>query len=269
MYNLFVFRYEFPYNKIWGESMKLLASDFDNTLWFEDHMKDEDVKAIHEFQKHGHLFGICSGRSLSGILRPSKPYDIQYDFFILLSGGLILNKDYEPIFESQIPISLVKDIYEFTGKQNMSIVHNDVTYHLNTKFQDHIFDHEIHSFNELPFTHIQAFSFHYQDHELDLAQKMTHLIIDKYGHQIEAFQNNQHIDLAMKGCSKGKGIQIIEKYFHLSHDHVYGIGDNYNDLPMLDAIQHSYSFDYAPLPVQKHAKTIVSQLSKCILDIEK
>ena len=85
MYNLFVFRYEFPYNKIWGENMKLLASDFDNTLWFEDHMKDEDVKAIHEFQKHGHLFGICSGRSLSGILRPSKPYDIQYDFFILLS----------------------------------------------------------------------------------------------------------------------------------------------------------------------------------------
>ena len=161
MYNLFVFQYEFPYNKIWGENMKLLASDFDNTLWFEDHMKDEDVKAIHEFQKHGHLFGICSGRSLSGILRPSKPYDIQYDFFILLSGGLILNKDYEPIFESQIPISLVKDIYEFTGKQNMSIVHNDVTYHLNTKFQDHIFDHEIHSFNELPFTHIQAFSFHY------------------------------------------------------------------------------------------------------------
>ena len=55
--------------------MKLLASDFDNTLWFEDHMKDEDVKAIHEFQKHGHLFGICSGRSLSGILRPSKPYE--------------------------------------------------------------------------------------------------------------------------------------------------------------------------------------------------
>ena len=93
MYNLFVFQYEFPYNKIWGENMKLLASDFDNTLWFEDHMKDEDVKAIHEFQKHGHLFGICSGRSLSGILRPSKPYDIQYDFFILLSGGLILNKD--------------------------------------------------------------------------------------------------------------------------------------------------------------------------------
>ena len=35
--------------------MKLLASDFDNTLWFNDHMKDNDVKNIKEFQKHGNL----------------------------------------------------------------------------------------------------------------------------------------------------------------------------------------------------------------------
>ena len=39
--------------------MKLLASDFDNTLWFNDHMKDNDVKNIKEFQKHGNLFGVC------------------------------------------------------------------------------------------------------------------------------------------------------------------------------------------------------------------
>ena len=36
--------------------MKLLASDFDNTLWFHDHMKERDVKTIKEFQKQGNLF---------------------------------------------------------------------------------------------------------------------------------------------------------------------------------------------------------------------
>ena len=99
--------------------MNLLASDFDNTLWFQDHMNKKDVEAIQFISKRKDiLFGVCTGRSLSGILRPSKPYGIEYDFYILLSGGLILNKDFQPILESQIPISLVKDIYELTEKQN-------------------------------------------------------------------------------------------------------------------------------------------------------
>ncbi len=249
--------------------MNLLASDFDNTLWFQDHMNKKDVEAIQSFQKKGHLFGVCTGRSLSGILRPSKPYGIEYDFYILLSGGLILNKDFQPILESQIPISLVKDIYELTEKQNITLVYNDVTYHLNSKFDDFIFDHEIHSFDEFAYPYVQAFSFHYQENEIDMAQIMTQKILNQYGEQIEAYQNNQHIDLTMKGCSKGKGIKMIQDYFDLSDDEIYGIGDNYNDLPMFEAIQHSYSFDYAPIEVQKKAEKIVSQLYECIENILK
>ena len=79
--------------------MKLLASDFDNTLWFQDHMKKEDIEAIQDFQKQGHLFGICTGRSLSGILRPSKPFGVNYDFYTLLSGGLVLNKEHMSLLE--------------------------------------------------------------------------------------------------------------------------------------------------------------------------
>lgn len=249
--------------------MKLLASDFDNTLWFEDHMKEQDIEAIHSFQKQGHLFGICTGRSLKGILRPSKPYQIKYDFYILLSGGLILNKNYEPLFESQIPISLVKEIYEFTQQQNMTLVYHDVTYHLNSKFKDLAYDHEIHSFSEFSYPYVQSFSFHYQENQISLAGEMTKKIREKYGQYIEAYQNNQHIDLAIKGCSKGHGIKMIQDYFKLSDNDIYAIGDNYNDLSMLDAVKHSYTFDYAPADVQKHAKKIVSQLSQCILDIKK
>ena len=182
---------------------------------------------------------------------------------------MILNKDFQPILESQIPISLVKDIYELTEKQNITLVYNDVTYHLNSKFDDFIFDHEIHSFDEFPYPYVQAFSFHYQENEIDMAQIMTQKILNQYGEQIEAYQNNQHIDLAMKGCSKGHGIKIIQDYFQLSIDNIYGIGDNYNDLPMLDVIKHSYTFDYAPKEVKNHAQKVVSSLAQCIFDIEK
>ena len=108
--------------------MKLLASDFDNTLWFNDHMKDNDVKNIKEFQKHGNLFGVCTGRCLHGIVNPSQPYNLEHDFYILLSGALVLNKDKEVIFEKQIPLSLVKEIYNFLNQKDASIVYKDVMY---------------------------------------------------------------------------------------------------------------------------------------------
>ena len=43
--------------------MKILASDFDNTLYFHNSMKEND--------------GICTGREINGIIEPSKEFDIQ------------------------------------------------------------------------------------------------------------------------------------------------------------------------------------------------
>ena len=40
--------------------MNLLASDFDNTLWFQDHMNKKDVVATQSFQKKGHLYGVLN-----------------------------------------------------------------------------------------------------------------------------------------------------------------------------------------------------------------
>lgn len=250
------------------KSMKLLASDFDNTLWFDDHMKDKDVTAIKEFQKQGNRFGVCTGRCLHGIIAPSQPYALEHDFYILLSGGLILNKDREVIFEKQIPLSLVKEIYQFLNKKDMTIVYQDVMYKV-YKTKKHDF-HGVYldSIDELNTKTVSAFSFHYAYDELDKAKVATELIHQKYGDVIEAYQNNQHIDLVAKGCSKGNGIKIIQDYFQLDIKDIYGIGDSWNDLPMLDVIENGYSFTYAPSQVQKHAKTIVETLADCIKDIE-
>ena len=248
--------------------MRLLASDFDNTLWFKDHMKENDVKAIQEFQEKGNLFGICSGRCLEGIVRPSLPYHLEYDFYILLSGALILNKDKEVIFEKTIPMSLVKDIFAFTNQKDMSIVYHDTMYKI---YLSNIHDNHgiyIHSLDELQADEVSAISFHFQSGEIEQARIMCESINQQFGDVIEAYQNNQHIDLAAKGCSKGNGIKMIQDYFQLSLNDIYGIGDSWNDLPMFDAIKNGYTFTYAPEVVKQHAKSVVSSLAECIQDIE-
>ena len=53
---------------------KVFASDFDGTLYFykaEDDRKlpAENVEKIREYQKAGHLFGLCTGRQVGGLTR--------------------------------------------------------------------------------------------------------------------------------------------------------------------------------------------------------
>ena len=48
----------------------LFASDFDGTFYFERSTHpffNRDLSAIRQFQKKGHLFGVCTGRSLDGV----------------------------------------------------------------------------------------------------------------------------------------------------------------------------------------------------------
>ena len=47
--------------------MKMLASDYDGTLYFEFGYRKTDLEAIRQFQKEGNLFGLCSGRPLSNL----------------------------------------------------------------------------------------------------------------------------------------------------------------------------------------------------------
>lgn len=248
--------------------MKLLASDFDNTLWFDDHMKDNDVKAIHEFQNDSNLFGVCSGRCLHGIVNPSLPYHLEHDFYILLSGALILNKDKEVIFEKKIPMSVVKDVYEFLDQKEMSVVYNDIMYMIYKNKPRESFGVYIDSLDELDTDMVSAFSFHFSKDEIADATIATGKILEQYGDILEAFQNNQHIDIVAKSCSKGNGMKMIQEYFQLAIEDIYGIGDSWNDLPMLDAIENGYSFTYADADVQKHAKVIVDSLADCIYDIQ-
>ena len=71
--------------------MKVLASDFDGTLFFKGQFKSDDLKQIRMFQKQGHLFGLCTGRPLSGVAAPIQGR-LRCDFMILSSGALILDR---------------------------------------------------------------------------------------------------------------------------------------------------------------------------------
>lgn len=252
--------------------MKILASDFDNTLFFNDGVHKQDVEAIRTFQKQGHLFGLCTGRQLEGIKYPfggNRDFpltDIDFDFYITLSGGVIFNKNCDVIFEKAIPMTIVREVAEIIPV-HMSIVYKDEIYMYRPT--DIRWGTTIETLNELTFKDADAFSFHFPEGDLENAKKAMDYINSHYSDTCAAFQNKNHVDVCGVGCSKGTGINHVVDYFNINESDVYGIGDSWNDLPLLDGVKHGYTFTYAPIEVKDKAEKIVDSLAEAIQDILK
>ena len=88
---------------------KILFSDFDGTLFFEDGFHQEDIEAIRAFQEEGNKFALCTGRPLGGVLALIEG-KINPDYYVLCTGGLVLDKDYQVIYGQEIPFDLVKEV---------------------------------------------------------------------------------------------------------------------------------------------------------------
>ena len=72
--------------------MKVLASDFDLTLYVNDlEIVKKNVEVIRRFMKQGNLFGIVTGRNYSGIKVLLNQYNIPYHYLICQDGAKIFD----------------------------------------------------------------------------------------------------------------------------------------------------------------------------------
>lgn len=87
--------------------------------------------------------------------------------------------------------------------------------------------------------------------------------------EVEGFQNRNSIDIVRKGCSKGTGIKIIKDHYQL--EKMAGIGDSYNDLPMLKVVDTAFTFKTSPQEIQKQVHYCVNDIAEAIalLEVEK
>lgn len=250
--------------------MKLLASDFDGTLLMHEkdksYIKENDKQAIKQFQKDGNLFGICTGRGLEGLLSWSE--DIQYDFYILNSGAIILDKNLKEIQRRYIDISLAKEIINFVSEDAFySFVVDGKMYVQNP---NHFFPKNIirvQSIDDIPSQKLDGFSVHFKD-DIDKTTHVIQKIKKQFACRIAAYQNIDNIDMVAYGCSKGNGIRMIQKYFQLSNQDIFVIGDSWNDIPMFEACDNPMTFDRSEKDVQEKAKYIVKDIKECITMIQ-
>ena len=64
------------------------------------------------------------------------------------------------------------------------------------------------------------------------------------------------------GVSKGLGILKLKELMHL--EEVAGIGDSYNDIPMLETVDHSFTFPTSPESLTSIVDDVVDSVEEAL-----
>ena len=238
-----------------------LASDFDNTLYFmdtEERFRAQDVFEILFYQKRGGLFGICTGRS------PDSIFDIvgsfmHPDFIISVSGALIVDGEGKVLDSHSLAPQAAEAILKDYESEARMVVHADgKVYTLGEA--EYPLQVCVKEFAQIPQDAIYDISMRFKDEEA--AAEAAAAITSKYGAQAAPYQNVRHVDIVAAGCSKGTGAARVKEIFGI--DRLGGIGDSYNDLPLLQASDIGFTFASAPAMLREEADEIVLSVSQAI-----
>lgn len=250
---------------------KLFASDFDGTLHFWNEpgplIAQRDMEAIAAFRETGGLFGVCTGRALGALTMQTEGF-IDFDFYITTSGAALFDRDYQPIWRKTLPREVVREMYEYYNarlapNEFQIMVAADQYWALMPTRDDFDIPHAD-SFDQLeePF-----YGFSIETVTVEAATTYAIDFNQRYGHIAVAHQNLNSIDIVPAGCTKGTGLAMIAEHYGATL--TGGMGDSFNDLPLIQAADVSYTFNSATPEVRNAADTLVDYAGEAIYDFMK
>ena len=243
---------------------RALASDFDNTLFFrdtEERFRAQDIFDIMFFQKSGGIFGICTGRSPDSVLETIGTF-IRPDFIIAASGALTIDGSGKILKECCMDLETVRQIRQMmAGKAEMVFHAGGKVYSIeNPEYPLQI---RIRSLEELPQS---VYGISMRLPSVEEAAGAAEEIRRRFGSTAQPHVNINHIDVAPAGCSKAVGVRAVREYYNI--DCMGGIGDSFNDLPLLEAADVGFTFDTAPAQLKEAADMIVLSVSDAISKLQ-
>lgn len=248
---------------------KVFASDFDGTMYFykaDVKLPPENVEMIRRYQQAGHLFGLCTGRQVGG-LTPFINGLVEPDFYITSTGANIVDRDLKPIYKRGVDRAAAEAIVREMRPKGYRLtldVEGDICVFAKMDYPG--FYYVISGVEDAPEGLIHQVSIHTESPAE--AARVSAWVNQRFGDQVNAFQNVQEVDIAPLGCTKGRGVLLLRDWMREKYGEItlYGIGDSMNDLPLIEAADVSYTFPYAPESVQQKATKVVPTIVDALLD---
>ena len=237
---------------------KIIASDYDGTLNRQSTVSQADKDSISAWRKKGNLFGVVSGRSVEGILHEMNYHSVEYDYLIANNGAAIYEKINDKI--TDVGLADIKCLGSWAADSSRLtelaeyIIANGGLHVAVSSFQGRrcaIYDgqdtsrdgkwvtadklSELESFTQVD-THFES-----EEQAKEFASKVN----AQFHKYVNGFQNGANVDIVPFGVNKTSGITNFIKLKEISAEQVVPVGDNYNDLNMIDAFD-GYVVDTSP-----------------------
>ena len=225
------------------KSFKLAASDFDGTLFRNLKITDEDLLAIKNWRAAGNKFGIVTGRAYSMLIEHLKENNLELDFAICDNGSIIFDGAGKIIFEAELPKKILSEVINepFAAKSlHYAFEAAEVVYCANVKPTSWVFRElkrwkfplefvEVEQIPNLPKINQVALDFESPQEAQDAAEMLN----KKFGDTIFAQKNTHSLDIVPLGINKSVGVENLLRIMNWDAE-VYVIGDESNDLPMIN-----------------------------------
>lgn len=254
---------------------KMLVSDLDETFLNDDGtIHEENVQMVKKAVAQGFKFVPNTGRSFESVQEMLKELDLYNQagqYVISFNGSAIVeNKNNRVIATKDMPISLAKQIFEAGVINDVVDVH---IYTLNKLFIYNVSDsdkkyletrgvaYENLSSDDLSFldTAQPVMKVIFEHPDMQVRHQIHDAVIASVGgDQVEAtYSSDRYVEFNLKGVDKGTASLLLGEKLGITQDEIMAIGDNNNDLKMIQAAGLGISVANG-IPTIKEAADVVT-----------
>ncbi len=243
--------------------IKIIFTDIDMTLFSHrtKRVPESAIKAIRELRKKGIKLFLCSGRNFYLIRKTGILDVIEYDGLVTMNGANAIIGD-KIIYKYPIPSDVVDAIIKFSKRLRFGLtLIEENEGHIN-----YVDDHVISAHEKYGTRFPQPRS--YPDHydrvvyqmiafcdELDESLFLPHLKNCK-----SARWDEYAVDIMLKDSDKAKGILAVLQYYGYKPENAMSLGDNPNDIEMLQFTGVSVAMGNAIGEVKEVADFVTSDI---------
>lgn len=256
--------------------IKLVAIDIDGTLLNSNkELPEENRKTIEAYAKKGIKFAFCTGRVMNEVeLMSDKLPGVKYA--ITCNGALVYDisdrNSYKLIHGDTLCMEEVRQIYEFVDNLGLDmmfelqadgVVYADKYCVENPDMYGVEYIRELIKKTRVPVDDINKYIY-------DRTEDVGKLNIffpdtDTRNKALEclkeldydfAYSEPTNIDINRKGSDKGRGLEMLMRHLKLTNDETMAIGDNNNDLQLLQTTPNSVAMGNAPDDIKKYASYV-------------
>lgn len=256
----------------------MVITDLDGTLFNEmQEVEEYDLQTLHQLKEMNIIRAIATGRNLFSVQKRLKP-EFPVDYVIFSSGAGIYDWNKQELIHSDyLPKNKVKHITYFLIQHQVDFMIHEMVPH-NHKFvyykspvENPDFNRRFELYKEFaePLD-IKKETFRHASQILAIPKDKPdfHLFTQDQIEGVKIIRTTSPLDgeslwieIFPEGVSKGHGTEWLCKHTHTDPKKTLGIGNDYNDLDLLDFTGKSFVVENAPQEIKAQYQSCQSNVN--------